>query len=57
MEETENMKNIELFEYFPNAQKFLRSVRHVLGDRGVTPKRKFRLKWSTVVRRNLCSLE
>ena len=61
---TKNMKNVELSENFPDAQKFLRSVRQVLGgprvplDRGVTPKRKFRLiKWATEVRRNLSSLE
>lgn len=61
---TKNMKNVELSEFFPDSQKFLRSVRQVLGghkaqmDGGVTPKRSFRLKkWATAVRRNLSSLE
>lgn len=59
---TKNLKNIDLVEYFLDSQKFLRSVRNVLGGRrvvsgaGVTPRKRLK-KWATTVRRNLGSLD
>ena len=55
LNQTKNKRNVQLSRFFPDSEKFLRSVKYVntlQNSRPLSPRKKFRLnKWVTIVRK------